>query len=111
MGPSGPPDLSGSIKSGPSIFRFHLPIGQARTRNQDANSAIYVFSPCLCASVVQRSLFLHSKAAGFTISTLQHRLSRKLRSPTMTLSLNYRRVISALFLILALPAVAADDIV
>src|SRR5258708_1755988 len=109
--PSGPPDLSGSIKSGSSIFRIHLPIGQARTRNQDANSAIYVSLRVSVPPWCKGLWFLHSKPAGFTINTLQHRLSRKFRFPTMTLSLNHCRIISALFLLLALPVLADDDIV
>jgi len=37
--PSGPPEPSGSIKSGLSTFSTPLPIRKARTRNQGANSA------------------------------------------------------------------------
>src|SRR5216684_7532288 len=112
MPPSGPPDLSGSIKSGLSIFRPPSPPSDRRghgirTPIPPSMFSLRVSVPPWCKGL----WFLHSKPAGFTINTLQHRLSRKFRFPTMTLSLNHRRVLFALFLILAVPALAADDAV
>src|SRR5882762_10117404 len=111
MGPSGPPDFPVPSRADHLYFDSISPSDRRghgiRTPIPPSMFSLRVSAPPWCKGL----WFLHSKPAGFTINTLQTRLSRKFRFPTMTLSLNHRRVLFALFLILAVPALAADDLV